>query len=295
MAPVNNLTLLVPAGNLLAYSYYSRALSTVKSFTAQHNYGCTLLTEDEVLRPAQDFAWSGRLDTPTDGIIVCSPYTFDYESYLRLFRAQGYPCVLIRRKTQLPGVVVLHDDDHAGTGLALEHLCRLGHRTIGYVGRWRNLQVTDRKKIYRRFLQEQGLPDEDRLVYEHPAVPVADARLVWLQHFRAWLKQLMLAPGAPTAFFCFNDEEGIYLINELWRLSRRVPQDVAVVGYDDSDLAEHCRPPLTSVRLPIEEMCEAACRLIIDRRTETSPPDVVFPNTLTVRESCGAYLADEAP
>jgi LacI family transcriptional regulator len=295
MAPVKRLSLLVPAGSMLSYPYYARALSTVKNVTAQRDYDCALLTEEDILRLLQNPAWLGRLAEPTDGIIVCSPYTLNYENYLRLFRAQGYPCVLIRRKTQVPGVVVLHDDDHTGATLALEHLCRLGHRTIGYVGRWRNVQVTDRKDVYRRFLQERGLPVDDRVVYEHPGVPAEDARLVWLQHFRSWLKKLMLAPYAPTAFFCFNDEEGVYLINELWRLGKHLPQDVAVVGYDDSDVAEHSRPPLTSVRLPIEEMCATACRLIIDRQTDTSPPEVLFPNTLTVRESCGAYLIDERP
>jgi DNA-binding LacI/PurR family transcriptional regulator len=287
MDPVNNLTLLAP-GTLQGTNYFFRALNTVKKITAQFGYGCHLVIEDDILRRMRDPAWHGRLDRPADGIIIFSPYAFDYESYLRLLRSQKYPCVLVRRKTQVPGVVMHLDDDVGGTLLAMEHLYRLGHRTIGYYRRSGSLYGSERKHTYRRFLREHGLREEPRLVFEQPHTASQNE---WWDRFVAWLSALMTSPGAPTAFFCYSDSDALGLVEQLQQMGKRVPQDVAVVGFDDDEAAQKCRPPLTSVRLPIEEMCAAACRLIIDRQTEASPPEVVFPNSLVVRQSCGANPA----
>jgi LacI family transcriptional regulator len=289
MEPVKNLTLLTP-GYLRETNYLARAQSTVQEVAAQLGCGCTLLYEQDLIRKMQDPAWHGRLDTPTAGIIIFSPYSFDYDSYLRILRRQKHPCVLLRRKTQVPGVVMFLDNDASGTRLAMEHLYGLGHRTIGYFQRSSGPYGSERKHMYRRFLRERGLPARPDLVLDQYTTVSRD---VWQRKIGETFPQLMTLPGAPTAFFCYSDDNAIDLVQLLQGLGQHIPRDVAVVGYDDSDAAQTSQPPLTSVHLPIEEMCAAACRLIIEEGTETSPSEVMFANTLTVRQSCGAKPAGQ--
>lgn len=88
---------------------------------------------------------------------------------------------------------------------------------------------------------------------------------------------------APTALFCANDQLAIGAMREIRRRGLRIPDDIAIVGYDDISVASELITPLTSVRQPMREMGAAAADLLLS--TEGTIRHVVFPPELVVRES----------
>ena len=99
----------------------------------------------------------------------------------------------------------------------------------------------------------------------------------------------------PRAIVCANDQTALGAIYALGRRGLRVPQDVAVTGFDDVPVARHLHPPLTTVRQPMQELGAMAFDVLYSKiSTGTAEPDVVLPVKLIVRESCGCAPAEGA-
>jgi DNA-binding LacI/PurR family transcriptional regulator len=94
--------------------------------------------------------------------------------------------------------------------------------------------------------------------------------------------------AAPDAVFCWDDDSALEVIQALQRAGKRVPEDVAVVGFDDIHLAHYLAPPLTTVRVPVEQAGREAVRQLV-RLMETGQADPVtlLPTQLVIRRSCG--------
>ena len=92
----------------------------------------------------------------------------------------------------------------------------------------------------------------------------------------------------PRAIVCASDQTAIGVMHALAQRGIRVPQDVAVTGFDDVPVARHLRPPLTTVRQPMQELGAKAFEVLHSRISGVAgDPDVVLPVQLVVRESCG--------
>jgi DNA-binding LacI/PurR family transcriptional regulator len=98
--------------------------------------------------------------------------------------------------------------------------------------------------------------------------------------------------GAPDALIAPSDHEALALVSRLQRRGVRVPQDLAVVGFDDEDFAADMFPALTTVSQPLSEMARRATRYLLDRLAglERGVYQDVLPNRLIIRESCGAHV-----
>jgi DNA-binding LacI/PurR family transcriptional regulator len=105
------------------------------------------------------------------------------------------------------------------------------------------------------------------------------------------LTQSLLTAHAPDAIIAPCDEDAVALLTTLRSLGRRVPEDVAVVGYDDDDYAAETNPPLTTVEQPIAEMARRATHYLADRLAgvERRVYHAVLANRLVVRASCGRH------
>jgi LacI family transcriptional regulator len=169
-------------------------------------------------------------------------------------------------------------DDVAGGEMAVAHLRKLGHRRIAFVGGpMRTPQVADRLSGARAAAGNRKID-----VIETPDTTVAAGRATG-QRIAA-----MSARARPSAVFCANDLVALGVLQEMTRRGLRVPQDLAIVGYDDIDFAAAAAVPLTSVRQPRAQLGQAAADLLIEE--VASPEDhrhrqVVFAPELVVRES----------
>jgi LacI family transcriptional regulator/LacI family repressor for deo operon, udp, cdd, tsx, nupC, and nupG len=214
-----------------------------------------------------------------DGLVLVSPGMSEAE--VRDIAA-ATPVVLVNYElSDVPAALIPAED---GTGQAVEHLHALGHRTIAYVTGPPIYSNTTRLQAFRAACA--------RLALSGLEIDVQDSR------FSAGVRAADLVLATPaTAVLAYNDEVAVGLLNRFADRGVRVPEDMSVVGFDDTGLAEMVRPRLTTVRLPAAEAGRAATRILVDRVAD-GPNGALQPlrlaSELIVRNSTGPARAGGA-
>lgn len=169
-------------------------------------------------------------------------------------------------------------DSVAGAASAVQHLLARGRRTVATIAGDPDMAAgQDRLRGWRETLQAAGLAHGDDLV--------APGRFRTEQGREAMVELLRRRPDL-DAVFCANDLSAFGALQALQEAGRRVPDDVAVVGFDDVPAAATASPPLTTVRQEIELMGRRMARLLLDRLDgRTEPVQEVLPTRLVVRDS----------
>ncbi|MGW2080180.1 substrate-binding domain-containing protein, partial [Streptomyces sp. NPDC001939] len=177
------------------------------------------------------------------------------------FRRHGIPFVLVDRVAEGTSECSVSVDDVTGGALAVRHLVDAGHRSIAYVSGPPALnQVKDRRTGALQALTEAGLPAGVLRELPTERLDVAAGR-------DAGARLLGLA-DRPTAAFCANDLLALGVLQAMYAAGVRVPEDIAIVGYDDIEFASAATVPLTSVRQPAVTMGAMAAELLLE---ETEP------------------------
>ncbi|GAA0933318.1 LacI family DNA-binding transcriptional regulator [Kribbella koreensis] len=195
---------------------------------------------------------------------------------------RGTPVVVVDRAIDDGEHCSVAVDDVLGGEVALTHLIELGHRRVAFVGGPNTIgQVTDRREGAQEALRKAGLPADSLVDVLTGALTVAEGRGAG-QRLAG-----LPADRRPTAAFCANDLLALGLLQQCVSLGLRVPEDLAIVGYDDIEFAAAAAVPLTSVRQPRQLLGRTAAELLLD---ESSNPDhehqrVTFTPELVVRTS----------
>lgn len=214
-----------------------------------------------------------------DGIVLSGPRSDDHE-LLNIYR-EGAHIVLIG---QLQGVDIPSIDVNniGGAYLAVKHLISLGHRRIGLITN-APLQYTasaDRLEGYRKALEEAGIAFQAELVRHGAFTPASG--------FQAMTELLEQKP-LPTAVFVASDTVALGALQAIRQRNLRIPEDLALIGFDDIPLAEFTDPPLSTVRLPAFSLgwgaAEHLIRLINGKEIDNR--HVLLETELIVRQSCG--------
>jgi DNA-binding LacI/PurR family transcriptional regulator len=187
--------------------------------------------------------------------------------------AGQHAVVAVGRRLAVSGVDVVRAADDVGVGLAVEHLVGLGHRAIAFVDGPRGPIATLRRQGYRQAVRRLLGPE---------AVQVVAGGGTEEDGARA---TAALEAARPTAVVAFNDRCALGVLDRLRRDGIRVPEQVSVVGYDDSPLARLGTVDLTTVSQSPQAMAEAAVAAAVERLegTRTEPVDVVLEPHLVVR------------
>jgi len=275
----------------IADPFIGEIVQAVESTARDHGYTVILVSSnaepDREIR-AVEMLWSKRVD----GVIVTSSRIGAlYHDYLERL---GVPVVLINNRSRQGGLYTfaVNVDNRHGGCLATNHLIELGHRRIGYLtGPADHSDDLDRLAGYRQALAEAGIAFDPALVV--PGTGRADAG-------EQALPVLMALQAPPTAVFCYNDVTAIGLMHAARQVGLSVPDDLAVVGFDDIPFALYNYPPLTTIAQPKPEMGKSAVEMVLalvsdgDRTKADSPTgggqisvisDVVVQGRLVVRES----------
>ncbi len=217
-----------------------------------------------------------------DGILLSGPRLDDQA--LRLLERDGFPTVLIG---QLPGTdfCFVDVDNCASADMAVAHLIQLGHRRIACIT---NAAVSytaavDRLRGYRNALEAAGLSYDPALVrYGDFTVDSGYQQM----------KDLLESGAKFTAAFVASDTLVLGAKAALAERGLRVPQDVALVGFDDLPFAQYLSPPLTTVHLPAVELARQACNLLFCLLQGEQPccQQTILDTHLVVRASCGALV-----
>lgn len=216
----------------------------------------------------------------TDGAIVLLPSESSDE--LKALGAHGFPVVVVDPREQLDeGIPAVSASHWAGAKEAVDHLLSLGHRRIGAITGPRGWSATEeRVEGYHTALAGAGVLPTDELLVD------GDFRLVGGHRAASALLDL---PDRPTAIFAFNDNMAIGTLQAARERGLHVPEDLSIVGFDDSEHGRIVTPPLTTVRQPLEEMGRIAVslllRLIDGQRLEALRVELA--TRLVVRDSTG--------
>ncbi|GAA1983740.1 LacI family DNA-binding transcriptional regulator [Catenulispora subtropica] len=200
------------------------------------------------------------------------------------FRRHGIPFVLVDRVGAGTEECSVSVDDVAGSTLAVRHLTAAGHRHLAYVSGPAHLQqIQDRRTGALAALAEAGLGAEALVELPTRTLDVAAGRDA--------AARLLGLPRRPTAVFCANDLLALGVLQTLFAAGVDVPQDMAIVGYDDIEFAAAAAVPLTSVRQPATAMGTLAGKLLLEELAaeedgeEHKHRQVVLQPELVVRKS----------
>jgi LacI family transcriptional regulator len=212
-----------------------------------------------------------------DGLVLCSSRLNDDQ--LHDVVSRHLSVVLVNRLLVGERVRSVLIDDQAGGRLATRHLLQAGHRGVGLLaGPEASHSGRQRSKGYRASLAAAGLPYYPDWV--RSCSPVVEGG------YQA-ARDLLENHPELTALFCYNDLVAIGALHCCTDLSRRVPEDVALVGYDDIPFAAWVTPPLTTCRVPRYELGGQAVRLLLDQIDGCSGgcDEIVLQPELVVRAS----------
>jgi DNA-binding LacI/PurR family transcriptional regulator len=190
--------------------------------------------------------------------------------------AAQVPLVAVSGHREVPGVTNIVLDHARAAALAMEHLTKLGHRQIAFIkGQEFSSDTAIRWESVCTAAKAMGVPINDRLVGQlegESSSPELGYQVT---------KKLLASGEAFTALFAFNDISAIGAIQALREASRRIPQDVSVVGFDDIQSAAFQNPALTTVRQPLREMGMLAAETLL--RRIAAPPEAEYPKEIVVQ------------
>ncbi|MFC8828460.1 LacI family DNA-binding transcriptional regulator [Streptomyces sp. NPDC057137] len=212
-----------------------------------------------------------------DGVLLVSIH--DDDPLPGLLEEMRMPTVLAGRRSPDESLSHVHSDNVGGAATAVRHLIDAGRTTIATITGPLDMDVgNSRLRGWREALAERGTAVDERLV------AVSDFTE---EGGRTAMRDLLDRAPAIDAVFAASDVMAVGALAELRARGRRVPDDVAVIGFDDSVIARHTTPALTSVRQPIEAIGRSITRLLLAEIAEpaTAHQQLVLPTTLVVRDS----------
>lgn len=247
-----------------------------------------IYTNDRIEQLAPDIAYL-REDRAV-GIIISLDNDITRDEAIAQLQHNGLPTVLVDRYMAEQDSDHVAADNHGGGFRATEHLLILGHTRIGFVytsvGTLKTTSIRDRLRGYRHALEAYAVPYDESLVLccPYPIPPPIEAPEA--------LSAYVARSGGPTAIFAVHDQVALHVLQAARQAGRRVPEDLALVGFDDLAYAAHLTPPLTTVAQNRTELGIRAANLLIDRIEGLAGPyqHIEVPTNLIIRESCGARL-----
>ncbi|PVX31443.1 LacI family DNA-binding transcriptional regulator [Sphingomonas pokkalii] len=261
-------------------AYLSQFL--IGALAAARRAGCHLVLEAcEGERPEEQAeATRGFVQTHVQGVILPPPLS-EAGAVRAELEAAGIPWVSVAMGLPPEGSLNVRIDDFAAASAMTKHLIDLGHRRIGFIRG--NPNQTSSAERYRGFCAAIAAAGMDLA-----AMPVEQGYFTFRSGIVA-SEALLDLPEPPTAIFASNDDMAAATVGVAHRRGLHVPQDLSVVGFDDTALATTMWPELTTVRQPIAAMAEAALTMLLEALrpgVQSEAAEQVLAHQLIVRESC---------
>jgi LacI family transcriptional regulator/LacI family repressor for deo operon, udp, cdd, tsx, nupC, and nupG len=273
----------------LADPFHSEIAQGIEEEARQHGYSLFLTTTQidpiqEQVSPEHELAVVRNFQArQVDGLIVCSSRAGN--RYAELCQETGIPIVLINTHVDGQNMHTVQHDDYGGGCQLVRHLIQQHYRRIAYLGNERGM-ITNQAR-------QQAWADTMNAAGFMPELSIAapngrfNGGAAGMEQLLAQSEQLWGSP--PEAVCCYNDTMAIGAMSFLRRHQLKIPEDVAIVGFDDIEVAAFVQPPLTTLRQPRREMGEEAMRLLLTLIEHPSPlplpQAIVIPGELVIRSS----------
>lgn len=272
----------------ISNSFYAKMCRSIEDHCNINGYNLIICSSDE--NPEKESELIQMLiDRQVDGLIIST--TQSNNSDIITLKKNDFPFVLIDRnipKIKTNYVVV---DNKQGAKNVVEHLINLGNRKIGHltISPAHLSTLKDRTLGYKEALKENGIKVDTNLIREISFDKIKE-------DVHRELKELLSPPRSINSLFVANNNIAVACLECFKEMNIRIPQDVALVSFDDIDAFKLCYPPITAVGQPIEEMGKIAVDILIkninDDNGNFTPQQVSLPTELVVRRSCGSFIAE---
>ena len=243
----------------IANAFFSTLARIIEDEAEKNNYTVIFGSSDEMAERSQKLI-DVLLDRQVDGLIVAPAE--NSEEQIRVLQERGIPLVLIDRFFPSLDVNYVGVNNYEAAYQCAVHLLKTGRRRIGILGFKTNLlHLQDRKKGFLQAMADGGEPVAERLVRE---VALDATR----EEVEESLQQLLSGPEPVDALFFASNKLSTLGLKYINRLPIRVPNDLALCSFDQSDATELFYAPLTHIRQPLQEMGKQAVQLLLQSMTK---------------------------
>jgi len=262
----------------VANPFFAPMVSAVETVAARR--GFLVVIGESARNEAWERKYVERFRQMRVGGIIVSPARKRPE-YLTAARKVGTPVVVMSRRWEEGDYVTA--DNAAGGRMVARHLLSRGHRRIGLVAHVGPMDTSfeDRLRSFRQVLASAGV--------SVPSLWDVRTKTTGIEDGLDAGDQILALSRRPTAIFATTDRMAMGLIQRLLARGVRVPEDIAVVGYDDIPFAACSQVPLTTVSIPVRQVGELAAELLFDRMEGKGPRErrqVLLSPEFMIRASC---------
>lgn len=269
------LTLIDPSRGFLADAFIVEVMAGIGDVLRRHNYELLIHGIDPAKSESPRDVVAPLGERRVDGmILIASGPWAQRQPYVEALVKSGYPAVFLQEQAQAPHVCCLRTDDMAGALSATEYLIEMGHRRIGFLTglvSWPAVEARHQGYVQALPSHQWNQPQPYIVASEWTRQSAASAVAVFLQNTdrSAW----------PTALLCANDVLAVGALQAVKMMGLRVPDQLAIVGFDDMDLCCYTDPQLTTVNVPAYDMGAYAATSLLQWLSERAfrSQDVVFP------------------
>ena len=232
--------------------YYAEIVRGMQDMADRNGYDVILLNTDRSQDRIVKSIYLLR-EKIVDGMIFSGGIIHGYGPLSALNELRERVVVIGRHEVNFPAALV---DNIGGASEAIQHLIDLGHKSIGFIGGPENsTTMIDRLKGYESALAQNGCPMDNTLLKWGDLNPESG--------FEA-TKHLLEQKNRPSAILAGNDQMAFGAVHAARQLGFKVPDDLAVVGFDDVPLSAYFEPPLTTVKIPRYRLGEGTMEMLID-------------------------------
>jgi len=239
--------------NIFLDNYIAQILSGVTDVALQNNYRILLCPVDPKSNQDSEYMNLARSKL-MDGLILLKTKIKDPK--IDVLADSGFPFLLINHKIYSKNINFVDSKNIQGARLAVHHLYEKGHKDIAFVaGSMDETNARDRLKGFRDALNEFGLAcPENWIIYGDFNKETAYRKS----------EKFFQTKKRPTAIFCSDDYMAIGIIQRIKEYGLEIPQDIAVIGFDDIELAAYVKPTLTTIRQPIYELGKSGAQILLN-------------------------------
>lgn len=261
-------------------AYYQQTLTGIIDEITQSKYHL-LLNNIQGTVHSENQELNFCFESLLGGVILMSPRVKS-EDDLSFLKQVNVPTLLLLYRAESPNYSWIDLDNRKGARLAVDHLVKLGHKKIAYMGGELEYSTNarDRYRGYQESLLKAGLKEDPERVRNG---------LFWIEHGIEFMKHFLSLPAdqRPTAVFCATDMMAYGAMSVIKEAGLRIPEDISVVGFDDYERSSHTEPLLTTVRQPFYTIGKQAVQAIEEmvKRPSGGARHILVEPELIVRNS----------
>ncbi len=267
----------------ISNAFYARMCRAVEDAAARRGYYVLFSSSDEKAQKEQELIQMLR-DRLVDGLILST--TLENKEGIEELEKAEFPLVLIDRFIPNESTPFVTADNYAGSKEAVHHLIKKGHQRIGVlkISPSYLTSITERVRGYQDALQEANIPVADQHLLEIPYDNIQAS-------IKEELPKLLTGENRVTALYALNNNLATAALKEIHNMGLKIPDDVALISFDDIDLFSIHSPGITAVSQPVSDMGTHAVELLLNKIESKKNADendqVYLPTELIERDSCG--------